>query len=282
TATAALAAAAAGRAEASASAPEISSPPAPARLTLAGDAWANGATAEINRALGGSGVTLAPAPTGQEGDLSLRYADEWRAGGGAPGLVAIARLYDCEAHLAATGGARFIGDLAGKRIDIGAPGSPGAATARRLLTLLGVAATLNEIPPDEALRRLARGETDATLIIAPRPAAPALPKGAAYVAIPYAPALREAFVPAELPRGDGAPVDTVAVAAVLTAREPDPDSDAHRRLERFAQALHKGLPRLAATAAPMQAKWQDVNFSARTGLPRFAPAQALIDKAAAN
>lgn len=278
--------AAAPAAAAAASAAAVESEAAkPVRVSIAADPAAAPAVAELGKALADAGLTLEAVEPRADADAAIVHADTVRADqGSASGWVALARLYDCETHILTIGPARAIADLAGKRVDIGPAGSAGAATARRLFELLGVSANFTEGAPDDSMRRLARGETDAVVVIAARPALANAPKGASLVAVPYPPALRDVFLPAELTRADlpnlvaGQPIDTVSIPALLVARAPAPESERRKRLETLAEALPEAAARLGAQTTRLQSKWRDVNFAARTGLPRFAP----VDKGISN
>ncbi len=252
----------------------------PVKITVAADPAAAAALAELGKALAPGGVSLEPVDPRAEADVALMHGDAFRAdAASASGWVALARLFDCEAHVVTIGPARAIGDLSGKRVDVGAAGSAGAATARRIFALIGVAATFHEASAEESMRRLARGETDAVVVIAPRPTLASAPKGSSLVSIPYPAALRDAFLPAELTQADlpqlvaGQPIDTVSIPALLVARPPAAESERQRKLERLAEALPAAATRLGGQPTRLQSKWQHANFAARTGLPAFAPAR---------
>jgi len=257
-------------------------PGKPARLALSIDAPDQKALADVAAALAPV-AALDQAEGRADADAALIYAP--LAADAGASAQAVARLYDAHVHVVTIGPARTIADLADKRVEIGPAGSQGALTAQKLFRDIGVAAKLAEGPREEAMRKLARGETDAVVVIGPRGGLPGAPKGASFVAIPFAASVRQAFLPAELTKADypalvgGQPIDTLAVPTLLVARDASADPARLERLSVFAGAFLTAVDGLAAGGAP---RWRDVNLAARTALPRFAPAQAWMDKSAAN
>ncbi|MBK9082931.1 MAG: hypothetical protein IPL88_13060 [Rhizobiales bacterium] len=252
------------------------------KLALSIDAPDQKALAEVAAAVAPV-AALDQAEGRADADVALIYAP--LAADAGASAQAVARLYDAHVHIVTIGPARTVADLADKRVEIGPAGSQGALTAQRLFRDLGVAARLVEGPREEAMRKLGRGEADAVVVIGPRGGLAGAPKGASFVAIPFAPAIRQAFLPAELTKADypalvgGQPVDTLAVPTLLVARNAGDDPARRERLTAFADAFLTAVDGLAAGGSP---RWRDVNLAAKTTLPRFAPAQAWMDKSAAN
>ena len=251
-----------------------------ARLTLAMDPRLG---AELAQAVAPKGIELTLAADGPT-DLLVTPMPLGARATAPAGLVAIARLFDCEVALVGAGAARTIADLAGKRVAApAASGEPGRM-ARRLFQAAGVAATFVDVAPGEGAAALRAGQADAYVVISAALTLSDAPEGARLLAIPYRGALRDHFLPAELGKAtfpaliEAGSVDTVAQPVILAAADPGRDPARRAALARFTEAFFSAL---GAGALP-DAKWRDVNPAAKLPFQRFEAAQAWIDKARPN
>jgi TRAP-type uncharacterized transport system substrate-binding protein len=197
----------------------------------------------------------------------------------------VAKLHSEELHVLARADIQRIEDLAGKRIDFaGAAGVTGPA----VLDLLHV--KVEPVFDDRAvaLHKLKSGEVAAMAYVAakPSPFFEALrgDEGWHFLAIPFAPALAGAYVPAQLTSADysrlvgaDAPVATVAVGTVLVVANLPPNTERYRNAANFVDAFFTLLPRLQE--APRQAKWHEVNIAADfPGWRRFPPSDLWLKR----
>ena len=200
---------------------------------------------------------------------------------GAPTYVA--RLYNEEFHLLAGRGIRSVEDLAGKKVDFGAPGSGSGITAARIFSALGISVTPTNDPTSRALVQLERGEIAALAFVSAKPApifrdiGPSA--GLHFLPIPAKPAILAAYAPTQLSAQDyplliapDRPVDTVAVGTVLLAANLAVGGVRYRNLVDFVNAFFTQFQSLLGPG--YQAKWHEVNLAADLpGWKRFAPAQ---------
>jgi hypothetical protein len=248
-----------------------------ARLTLAMDARLG---AELASALAPAGVDLTVVQAGAA-DLFLMPAPVGlSAMPAASGVVAITRLFDCEAVI--VGGARTedIGDLAGKRVAAAPESTEIGRAARRVFAAAGVRATFIDAVGAEAAAALRSGRADAYVAIAANPRLEDAPDGARLVSVPFTGAVRDQFLPAEISKARfprlvaGDHVDTVAQPMILAARDPGGDAGRRDALTRFTDAFFSAL----ATGALPAHKWRDVNPAAKLPLSRFEAAQAWVER----
>jgi TRAP transporter TAXI family solute receptor len=167
------------------------------------------------------------------------------------GLQLVARLYDEEVYLFARPGIRGLGDLTGKRVDIGPPGSGTTVTALVLLHLAGAEPreVVNYVEISDAVTALRRGRIDAFFRVVGTPAEylrESISRDHGFVLVPIrltpGPAdvrLAEHYTPTVIPAGAypwlDHPVDTVKITtAVVTAGAP-PGSPACEAIGRLAR-----------------------------------------------
>ena len=195
----------------------------------------------------------------------------------------IAKLYDEEVHVLARREVARVEDLAGKRVNVDVAGSGTAMTAALILEAMGVSATLANDPQDLALDRLRRGEIAALVYVTGKPARlfSGLPadSGLHFLPLPMTPALVETYLPAQLSAAQypgllsgQAPVDTLAVGAVMAVYGWAPGTERHRKVAAFVEAFSGKFDRFLV--APRHPKWREVNLEAQVpGWVRFNPAQ---------
>lgn len=193
----------------------------------------------------------------------------------------IAKLYDEEVHVLAGPGIERMADLAGRTVNVDVRGSGTAMTASLLLDALGVTAQLAHDPQDLALEKLRRGEIAALVYVAGKPARlfSGLPAelGLRFLPVPMNDALFETYLPSRLVHADypnlvpgGAPVEIVAVGAVLAVYAWAPGTERHRKVARFMEAFFARFD--VFQQPPRHPKWREVNLAAQVpGWTRFNP-----------
>jgi TRAP transporter TAXI family solute receptor len=194
-------------------------------------------------------------------------------------LELVARLAPQEIHVLARTEIGSLGELAGKKVSFGPPGSSSAATATALFNALGIAAEPERLDASAAIERLKQGTIDAVVIVGgkPYPLISAIPtsSGIHLLPVPFGAPLEAAYLPTHLEQRDypnliqpGGEVPTVATGAVLLAAKGDP-----RSAERVAHFVEKLFPRFAELqVADRHPKWREVNLAA--ALPGFSRTEA--------
>jgi TRAP-type uncharacterized transport system substrate-binding protein len=202
-------------------------------------------------------------------------------------IVYVTKLFDEEMHLLvrANSGITAIGELKGRTVSLGEPGSGTQLLGHDVFDRLGIAVREVNLAAADAIARLKAGEVDAVVLLGARPV-PALvgaASGLRVLAVPFAKPLRDDFLPAALTSADypsliapGREVETLAVGTVLIAYNWPKDSDRYTKIAKFVGAF---FPRLAQLqASPHHPKWREVNLAATLpGWTRFAPAQDWLD-----
>lgn len=184
----------------------------------------------------------------------------------------ISKLYDEEVHLLASGDIRRVEDLANRPVNVDVSGSGTAMTSAVLFESLGIAVRMVNDVQDTALEKLRRGEIAAMVYVAGKPARlfSNIPREANlhFVPLPMAPSLLDTYLPAELAAAqypalvpDGAPVETIAVGAVMAAYAWQTGSDRHRKVATFVDAFFENFE--AFLRPPRHPKWREVNLAAR-------------------
>ena len=185
-------------------------------------------------------------------------------GGPLTSLRALGSLFPEAVHLVVLPDSpiKAVGDLRGKRVDIGAPQSGTRGSALAVLAAHGVpVAELREAsegPPERAVRRLIAGQLDALFVTIAPPARSlqdlAAKKGLRLV--PLGPdevtrlvgeraGLVAMTIPANTYPGQGEPVATVATAALLVTTADSPDGE----VEKIVGVIYGGADIAAAGSA---------------------------------
>jgi uncharacterized protein len=200
--------------------------------------------------------------------------DQARAQHSPPGIESItyiAKLYNEELHLLARNGIKSVNDLAGKRVNFGAPGDGTSITAGRVFDLLKIRVEATSYDPATALAKLRSGEIAAMAEVTAKPA-PLFQilrpqDGLHLVAIPLKTDLASTYIPARFTAEDypdlvGAQdhVDTIAVGAVLVVANLAPDSERYRNIANFVDAFFTQFPKLLEGS--YHPKWSEVNLAA--------------------
>lgn len=182
-------------------------------------------------------------------------------------------LYEEEVHILATKDIGSLGDLAGKRVGIGAENSGTFLTSSLMLSLAGIEPSEKRaIGPQEGLEQLKAGNVDAFIYVAGAPAS--LYKegdidGSRFHLVPIADdTLRSVYTPTTLPANtypfQTEPVDLVAVKAVLMTYEYEMRGNAYHQaacdaVSDLSSLILTKLDDLKANGHP---KWKDVDLGA--------------------
>jgi TRAP transporter TAXI family solute receptor len=200
----------------------------------------------------------------------------------------IARLYNEEMHVLVRPEYNTLQDLRGKTVNFSDIGSGTQTTSQLIFKDLRIPVKEVNMGQSDAFEALKKGEIDATILIAGKPtgAFAKLQPNPAYKLIPvaYTPELFEHYLPTKLTNEDypnmipkDAPVDSVAVSAVLAVFNWDPKSDRYRRVAKFTEAFFQNFDKFLEK--PRHPKWKEVNLAAELpGWTRFGAAQEMLDR----
>lgn len=205
-------------------------------------------------------------------------------------IVYIAKLFNEEMHLVvrAESGITSIDQLAGKKVNFSDIGSGTQLSSRDIFERLGIKVEEVNMGQADAIEKLKSGEIAATILIAGKPAA-SMAKiqasdGFRILPVPYRKPLQADYLPATLSPDDypklvdrNAPVETIAVGAVLIAYNWPEGSDRYRRIQLFVDNF---FPKLAAfQKAPRHPKWKETNLAATLpGWTRFKGAEEWLKR----
>ncbi len=200
----------------------------------------------------------------------------------------ITKLYDEEVHLLARADISSIEDLAHQPVNVDLPGSGTAMTASVVFDTLGIPAQLVHYNQAAALDRLKRGEIAALVYVTGKPAAlfSSISPDAHLHFLPIAitPGLLETYLPSQLEHDrypalipDGAPVETLAVGAVMAVYAWPQKQERYTKVARFVKAFFTKFNRFREP--PNHPKWADVNLAAQLpGWTRFPAAQEELQR----
>jgi uncharacterized protein len=204
----------------------------------------------------------------------------------------IAKLYDEELHILAGKDISKIEDLAGKKVNVDLRGSGTAMTASLVFERLGISVEQTNDDQALALEKLKNGQIAALAYVTGRPARLFRDVGGEdglhFLSVPMNPALLETYLPSELTHADypqlvpdNAPVDTVAVGAVMAVYNWAPDTERYRKVARFVDAFFGNFN--SFLQPPRHPKWREVNLAAQVpGWTRFAEAENWLRREAAT
>lgn len=191
----------------------------------------------------------------------------------------IAKLYDEEIHILARRDVARVEDLAGKKVNIDVRGSGTAMTAALVFDKLRISVSPTHDPQDTALQKLQSGEIAALAYVSGKPTRLFAQLGAEtplhFLSLPTTADLLDTYLPSQLGHDAypslvpaDAPVETLAVGAVLAVYGWQPGSERHRKVARFINALGENFHRFQQP--PRHPKWREVNLAAQVpGWTRF-------------
>ncbi len=202
----------------------------------------------------------------------------------------VAKLYEEEVHVLARRDIARLSDLAHQKVNVDVRGSGTEMTASVLFGALGI--PVQPVGDDQgvALDKLQRGEIAAIVYVVGKPARLFAPlpadSGLHFLAIPIDQALLATYVPTQLRHADypaliagGAPVDTVAVGAVMAVYNWPAGTVRYRKVARFVDAFFSKFHLFQQP--PRHPKWHDVNLAAQVpGWTRFPAAEEWLQRAA--
>jgi TRAP transporter TAXI family solute receptor len=198
-------------------------------------------------------------------------------------LQYITKLYDEEVHILARKEIEKLEDLADRAVNVDVRGSGTAMTATVLFESLGIPVKPANEDQDTALEKLKRGDIDALVYVTGQPArlfsGIGADSGLHFLAVPMTQALLETYLPTQIEHSDypalvpeGAPVDTLAVGAVMAVFGWQPGTERYRRTANFTEAFFGKFQKFLEP--PHHPKWKEVNLAAQVpGWTRFAPAR---------
>jgi TRAP-type uncharacterized transport system substrate-binding protein len=243
--------------------------------------------AALDKAVNGDAADFAIAPLDGLIESGKMLADkdptDWRER--TPYLL---RLSNEPIELIAPRAIADIGQLAGRKVNVGAPDGAAAASAAIIFSRLNVTPTLTNEYTQEALADLKGGLIDAVFLVGGNDskALADFDMGDRFhvVAIPYAPALQALYSPMRLTArerpgliGADEKVDTIGVTTALFAIDAPPNSPRAARIAPLANQLFSGFEQLRG--ASDNSNWKEVNLTARIfGWPRLDAAQSWLDQ----
>jgi TRAP transporter TAXI family solute receptor len=198
-------------------------------------------------------------------------------------LQYISKLYNEELHILGGRGINSIADLAGKKVNFDVKGSGTFITGTLVFDALKVEVEPVAYDQALALEMVKKGEIAALAYVSGKPArlfANLKPEDdVRFLAVPLNAELLQTYLPSQLTHDDyaflSAPVETVAVGAVMAVVSFPPQSERYRNLARFTEAFFSKFA--AFREPPRHPKWREVSLSAELpGWTRFAPAQTWL------
>src|SRR5690349_702428 len=171
----------------------------------------------------------------------------------------VTMLPNAELHLLAGEPVSSIQELAGKRVNVGVPGSGAAVTVANVFQRLKIAIETTTFDQATALEKLKSGEIAAVAVVASKPAATfsinAVPPGAHFLPVPTTEDFGPSYVAASLTNADypklvtaDRPVETIAVGTILAAANLPPDSERYRNMANLVDAFFTQFDKLREPA----------------------------------
>jgi uncharacterized protein len=200
----------------------------------------------------------------------------------------VTTLSNEELHLLAGEPVSSINDLAGKRVNVGVPGSGTAVTVANVFQRLNIPVEATTFDQATALEKLKAGEIAAVAVVAGKPAptfsTDALAPGLHFLSVPRSDALGPMYVAASLTNADypklvrpTQPIETIAVGTILAAANLPPDSERYRNMANLVDAFFTQFDKLREPAR--HPKWREVDIRAdMPGFRRFPPAEAWLKR----
>jgi TRAP transporter TAXI family solute receptor len=200
----------------------------------------------------------------------------------------ITKLYNEEFHLVSSNSIPDVKALAGKKVNFGVKGSGTDMTATTVFTALGIKVIPVHHDQALALDKVKSGEIAATVYVSGKPtrAVSSLKaaSGLKLLPVPFGGKLQETYLPARFTAEDypelvkkGAPVETIAVGAVMAVFNWRPGGSRYQRVVKFIDAFFSNFEKFQKS--PRHKKWQEVNLAAKLpGWTRFNHAAQWLEK----
>ena len=196
-------------------------------------------------------------------------------------LTYVATLFPNPLQILASGGAKSITDLNGKKVNFNNKGSATAQFVPGIFKTLGVGVQEFYLPQEDAMDKLRRGEIDATICSCPTPV-PAFVNvrpewGLRFVAVPYEKSIQATYLPASISKEDypgliEKEVETIAAITVLVSYNWPKDSMRYKRTEKFVNVFFSKFDEFHKP--PRHPLWKVVNLGATIpGWTRFPAAE---------
>jgi TRAP-type uncharacterized transport system substrate-binding protein len=198
----------------------------------------------------------------------------------------IIRMPVSEVHLLARTENKSIEDLRGKKVSFGPAGSASSLTGTMIFQHLGVQVEQVLMDNPTALRKLKSGELAALVRVIGKPinffANIPANSGLHLLPLPFSRIDADHYVlgeftseeyPTLVPQGEK--IDTIAVPAVLAVFNWPKNTDRHRRVQRFTEALFTKWDKFSEPQR--HPKWRDVNLAATVpGWTRWSVAEEML------
>lgn len=224
-----------------------------------------------------------------QSDVLVWLKERWPESPELDKIAYLTKLHDEEVHLIASKEFAMIGDLDGKKVNVGPEGSGASLTAGLLFPFFGVEIDRQHYDDAKALAELKAGRIDAMMVIAGKPVSfirhdIAEDDGLRLVTIPQEDGLSDlydtrAISPDDYPNlGADESIGTVAVTAVLAVFNKFPrDNPRYQALAAFSEALIDRHDQLKTS--PRHPKWREVDLAADVaGWKRFAPMSLALER----
>jgi TRAP transporter TAXI family solute receptor len=202
----------------------------------------------------------------------------------------IIRLPLSEVHILARDDIHSIGDLRGKKVNLGPIGSASSLTGAIVFQRLGIKIEQTNLSYPIAFKKLKAGELSALIRVVGKPvdALSRIPEnsGVHLLSIPFSKAFADYYTLGEFSHQDyptlvpsGQRIDTIAVPAVLAVYDWSPKTDRFSRVQRFVERLFENWDKFQHP--PFHPKWRDVNLAATVpGWNRFSVAEKMLRRLA--
>jgi TRAP transporter TAXI family solute receptor len=203
-------------------------------------------------------------------------------------IAYITKLYNEEFHLVATADITTVEALRGRKVNFGVKGSGTSMTTSIVFESLGVEVEPVYLDQSVALEQMRTGEIAATAYVAGKPAQIfreiSADEKLRLVPVDFTPALMETYLPASLSADDypglvdsAAPVNTIAVGAVMAVYNWSSEGERYRKVEQFVEAFFSNFE--AFLQDPRHPKWREVNLAAELpGWRRFPSAAQWLER----
>lgn len=169
-------------------------------------------------------------------------------------IIYLAKLGSEDVHVVASPKIRSLGDLKGKRVNIGGASSNRYVTGSLLFALLGIEIEATDEDFATALSNIEAGRLDAAVLVSRKPssAIAALPRGKFnLLAVPVTPVLKQIYAPGFFSSDEypslvppGATVDTISVGVVLAAVNANKGTTHYAHLKALTAALYSSAETL--------------------------------------